>query len=136
MTTATTGVKGKSNKGKTRTKKKGRRATVKAVAIIPKGTKVNAPWDDGEMYPAIVTSVSANGKLTVEFDDGETATLDSKDVKRRKRGRASIREELSQSELSSEIKDLIADLKACDDQDEKKRLRRMLRRRGHTGGLK
>lgn len=42
---------------------------------------------------------------------------------------------LSPSELKAEIRELLDDLKSSKDPDEKKRIRRSLRVRGHRGGL-
>lgn len=51
-----------------------------------------------------------------------------------RRGRCSI-EEMGHKEIRTEVKELLQDLTAATDPDDKKRLRRMLRRRGHRGGL-
>lgn len=50
------------------------------------------------------------------------------------RGRKAITER-SKSEVRSEVKELLVDLHEAEDPDDKKRIRRALRRRGHTGGL-
>jgi hypothetical protein len=51
------------------------------------------------------------------------------------RGRKKLSESLSPKEIKQEIKDLLRDLEVSTDPDEKKRIRRALRLRGHWGGL-
>jgi hypothetical protein len=51
-----------------------------------------------------------------------------------KRGRISLRDQDPET-VAEEIEELIVDLKHSTDLDEKKRIRRALRRRGHAGGL-
>lgn len=100
------------------------------------GDRVSAKWSDGEFYAGTIKNKAAKGNnYRVEFDDGELATVKAADLKGLKRGRRSVIEELTPTALKADIAKLIKDLKATDDQDEKKRLRRALRRRGHTGGI-
>jgi len=110
-----------------------------ATVSFTDGQRVNALWSDGETYGGSVVK-TAKGNITVEFDDGETHTYTAAAVKRgdvtiSKRGRRSLHEEMTPAEIEKEVKDLLAELKTSDDPEDKKRIRRALRRRGHTGGL-
>jgi hypothetical protein len=105
---------------------------------FPVGARVNCIWTDGETYPATVEKVTVKG-VSVEFDDGEKAfvpvkELDAK-VALRKRGRKPLEETLSEAEINKQVRDLLKELKVATDVDDKKRIRRALRRRGHAGGL-
>ncbi len=53
----------------------------------------------------------------------------------KKRGRKSLIESMTPSEIAKEIDELLATLAKSKDLDEKKRVRRALRLRGHRGGL-
>ena len=53
----------------------------------------------------------------------------------RKFGRGKLIDTLKPDELKAEIREFLDDLKASSDPEEKKRIRRALRLRGHHGGL-
>lgn len=100
-----------------------------------KGVRVNAPFED-ELYAAVILRVMRSAKLRVQFDDDAEATVKAADCELRKRGRKSIAESMSAQEIGDEVKGLLAELTGTADQEAKKRIRRALRRRGHTGGLR
>jgi hypothetical protein len=51
------------------------------------------------------------------------------------RGAGKLTERLSPAELEKEVQGLLKELKASTDGEDKKRIRRLLRARGHKGGL-
>lgn len=63
------------------------------------------------------------------------AKSDAPATKKSGRGRKSLRESMTAEEIAAEIKELLNDLAAASSVDEKKRIRRALRLRGHAGGL-
>ena len=101
------------------------------------GTRVNVTWTDGEIYVAEVKKNAGPKakKVTVTFEDGETASVAIKDVTIRKRGRKSINDEFTNDEIKEQITSLKKRLAKSTDQIEKKAIRRALRRRSHTGGM-
>lgn len=105
---------------------------------LKKNDRVNCLWSDGEQYPGVIASKTAKG-VNVEFDDGETTFVPNSKVGTsitiRKRGRKTIEETCTATEIKKQVSDLLKELKGATDVDEKKRLRRALRRRGHVGGL-
>ena len=104
-----------------------------SAAKLTRNTKVNVAHGE-EIYVAVVKKVDGN-TITVDYGNGEVEDVNAKHVTIRKRGRKSLAEEMTPAELAAQIKGLLADLRDTDDQDEKKRIRRALRRRGHSGGL-
>lgn len=51
------------------------------------------------------------------------------------RGRRKLKDALSPREIQAEVDELLGELRATQDPEEKKRIRRALRHRGHFGGL-
>lgn len=99
------------------------------------GTRVNVTLGNGNELTGEVVKVFKNGKARVTLEDGKTEVYDLTHIRERKPGRKSLAQSLTPAELKTEVKDLIAELRGAKDQEDKKRIRRALRRRGHTGGL-
>lgn len=96
--------------------------------------RVAVPFE-GDVYRATVVRMVRGGKVRVRFDDDTEATVKAADCEVLKRGRRALTESLTPDELQAEIDGLLAALKKAGDTDEKKAIRRALRRRGHKGGL-
>ena len=56
-------------------------------------------------------------------------------TKKQKRGRKKLQESTTKQDMKLDIKELLDELKKSKDAEDKKRIRRLLRRRGHQGGL-
>jgi len=100
-----------------------------------KGMRVEIIGDDHSGERGEITKLMRGGVVMVASDDGEKRSVKTACIRELHRGRKALLVSLSDKELHAEIKQLMDELTSCDDHDEKKRLRRMLRRRGHQGGL-
>lgn len=100
------------------------------------GTRVNVTKGN-EILVGVVAKTFKNGSLSVVLDDsdGKPNTFPASDVSERKAGRKSLAQTMSPAEMAKEVKGLIGELEGAKTIDDKKRLRRLLRRRGHAGGL-
>ena len=109
-----------------------RKVTV-ATTLYEEGTRVNAEWTDGNVYPAVVTqkAMSNDKTVAVRWDDGDEGTSVVAKVTPRQSGRRSLEQEHSPEEIAEQIESLLQQLSTSTDIDEKKRIRRALRRRGH-----
>lgn len=102
--------------------------------MLAKGTSVNVT-DGDEVFIGTVTGAPRKGKCRVEFDDDTAKWYPVSAIVERKRGRRAITEVLGEGELKAEVDLLLAQLRGAKNDEDKKSLRRMLRRRGHRGGL-
>lgn len=91
----------------------------------PLATPMRAEDTGRKMGKRATTGVQAKGK-------GKLINLPPEP---KKRGRQSIKASMTPAEIAAEVKELLTDLRAAKDVDEKKRIRRALRLRGHRGGL-
>ena len=99
------------------------------------GTRVNVTLGNGNEVAGNLVKTFKNGKVRVELESGEMETFDAVHVHERKAGRKSLAQSMSPDDLQADIEDIMGQLGKAKNEDDKKRLRRMLRRRGHTGGL-
>lgn len=95
---------------------------------VKNGTRVTVNDQAGKIVKSF-----KNGKAKIELEDG-TSTTTSEFVVRRP-GRKSLEQSIGAEAVAEQVKDFLGDLGKAKSQDEKKRLRRLLRRRGHRGGL-
>jgi hypothetical protein len=103
----------------------GRRLDAITILTTPAKTPVAA---DAKAAPAPIAAPTVKGKRAAK-----PAPVVAEAPK--KRGRKSLAETLTPAEIKGEIDELLSDLRKSTDTDEKKRLRRALRLRGHLGGL-
>ena len=103
---------------------------------ITTGTRVNAIFTDGNTYPGVIAKAYKNGHFLVEFDDGDRARVTNDKVSIRRRGRKAIIDTHDAETIAAQIDDLLVDLANAADRKTKMAIRRRLRARGHTGGLR
>ena len=100
------------------------------------GTRVTVQFTNSSSQGTVVKTFK-NGNVRVDFGNGEVMNINPNDcaIRETKRGRASIINTLTPIEIEEEVTGLLEDLQSADSTDEKKRIRRALRTRGHRGGL-
>jgi len=131
--------KGKSTKSTKKTTKKpaakkdAKIAATKSVSF-KKGDRVSV-FTDGGAWKGTVEKMHKSGTAMVADDSNTVQRVKTSQLSELHRGRQALLTSLSTKELHSEIAQIVKELKATTDRDEKKRLRRSLRRRGHKGGL-
>lgn len=106
------------------------------MATMKNGTRVNVTLGNGDVIPGTISKAFKNNKYKVTCDDEtKSGTFDAAHVAERKAGRRPLAQTMTAKELASEVDGLLEQLGKAKNEDDKKRLRRLLRRRGHQGGL-
>lgn len=113
-------------------------ANGKTVTSAEARAEMEQHYGKGKVPPATNATAGTNkGKRAVS--NGSKGDGKSEGVKKKeepeKRGRKSLTASLSAKEKQEQIDDLLDELRKSTDPDDKKRIRRALRARGHRGGL-